>query len=610
MPIMQAWGGGATLQDGLSEEINSVNISFKFEGNSSFYQTELVHVDVSIQYGDETKTISDITGNRTISNVSSGSVITIKITEGSGYWGKEIRYFGINEGGKEYSLGLASGESGDVIYWNTFTLEITENTEFILKCTNNRLYNPITIINNSDVDLFLFGKIRVNNETKPMTIEPGQSLKIWGNLSYDNNSWFRVEFDSSGKIPVINFVDTSFLPDVEYKHSIGECFFETLFNNSEKPIVFDLIDKSELVVFPDRTLIEGESYPITVSDKLKNTVDEGDPSSNEASLNWTSTNENVATVDNDGKLHCHSHGECKIFLTLKYDNKFDPETSFPLGTPIEFNVIVHETYSITINNPENGNVTADRSTAIGGQVINLTVHPIEGYILDSISTVPELELIPTENGYAFTMPNEDVIVTPTFVPASHTVTFHNESVSWEESFSHRAPLIFPEDPTKESDPQWDYMFAGWVDSGKNEVSEGTLITDDLHLYATYTKTERLYNIDFVVNGIIFKHFNMAYNDVIIPPADPYVEGYDFVGWCGYTPGMIVVDDMEFNAVLVESSEPMPPWHGDNDSSYIPPNIVVEKSEDDDCLWIFIVLGSVATFIFLLFAYFERRDREE
>ena len=57
-------------------------------------------------------------------------------------------------------------------------------------------------------------------------------------------------------------------------------------------------------------------------------------------------------------------------------------------------------------------------------------------------------------------------------------------------------------------------------------------------------------------------------------------------------------------------DPVPPWHEDDDPPYIPPNIVVEKSENDGYLWIFVVLGSVATFLFLLFAYFERRDREE
>ena len=80
--------------------------------------------------------------------------------------------------------------------------------------------------------------------------------------------------------------------------------------------------------------------------------------------------------------------------------------------------------------------------------------------------------------------------------------------------------------------------------------------------------------------------------------------------------MIASSNYEFVALFEPISDPslpevdpVPPWHEDDDPPYIPPNIVVEKS-GNNYLWIFVVLGSVATLLFLLFAYFERRDREE
>lgn len=339
----------------------------------------------------------------------------------------------------------------------------------------------------------------------------------------------------------------------------------------------------------------GEDFEI-IKGSPKQLVAAVSPSYAEGEISWNSSDTSVATVSDSGLVFAVSGGTATITATIG-------------GVSDSCEVTVRSYHSIIINGSQNGTVSLSSTYALADETITLTVHPNDGYFLHSIDVDPKLNLIPTENGYTFVMPDEDVVVTPTFVPTAHTVTFHNEGVSWEVPFSHGAPLEFPEDPSKESDPQWDYRFAGWVDSDKNVVYEGTEVTDDMHLYAKYVKMERLYDIDFVVNGIVFKHFDLAYDDVIIPPADPYIEGYDFVGWRGYTPGMTVVNDMEFHAVFVESSESIPPWQGDDDPPYIPPNIVVEKS-GNDYLWIFVVLGSVATFLFLLFAYFERRDREE
>ena len=612
-------GGGreyASFQDDLTEETDYVDVELTFEGNDGWTDDERVKVDISVQYGDYTTTHSDITSDKTLSDVKCGSVITLKIEEGTGSRGNEVRYLGIDEGGKEYSLGLASGEDGSETPWNEFTLEITDDTEFIVDCSGSRMYNPITITNNSDADLYLYGKIRVNGASEPVMIEPGSTMKIWGNRPHDDNSWFRVEFDSDDKIPVVDFVDSSYAPGSGITHSIGDGFFETLSDNKMAEIKFDLIDESELVDFPEGTLVEGKSYPITINPELNDTVGENNPSYNEAKLDWSSSDSNIAFIGHDGKLHCRSDGECTISLRLTYSSNFIPESEFPIGHAITFDVVVCDTYSITINGSDNGSVTADPTTATEGQTITLTVLPDAGYILDYISTTSELELTQTEYGFSFTMPAEDVILTPYFAQATHTVKFHDGEDSWEESFYHRAPLQFPDDPSKESDPQWDYVFAGWVDSKGDVVKEGTPVTDEMELFSTYNRTERLYDIDFVVNGIVIAQYDMAYGTVIITPPDPYVEGYDFVGWRDYTQGidfiqgMTVTDDFEFHAVFVESSEPMPPWQGDYDPPYIPPNIVVEKSENGDCLWIFIVLGSVATLLFLLFAYFERRDGRE
>lgn len=72
-------------------------------------------------------------------------------------------------------------------------------------------------------------------------------------------------------------------------------------------------------------------------------------------------------------------------------------------------------------------------------------------------------------------------------------------------------------------------------------------------------------------------------------------------------GCVLCGARELAAIPATGDGGYPPWGIDEDDSWVPPNIVVEKS-GNDYLWIFVVMGSVATFLFLLFAYFERRDR--
>ena len=125
-----------------------------------------------------------------------------------------------------------------------------------------------------------------------------------------------------------------------------------------------------------------------------------------------------------------------------------------------------------------------------------------------------------------------------------------------------------------------------------------------------------HTIKFIVDGEEYWKNQQDYGEEIKLPDEPSKPGYVFKGWDGYGNGMKVNGNLTFTAIFEPISDPsppevdpFPPWHEDDDPPYIPPNIVVEKS-GNNYLWIFVVLGSVATFLFLLFAYFERRDREE
>jgi hypothetical protein len=70
-------------------------------------------------------------------------------------------------------------------------------------------------------------------------------------------------------------------------------------------------------------------------------------------------------------------------------------------------------YPITVKTAKNGTVSADITTAEGGKTITLTATPNADYELKSITSTPNLNLT-TAASQTFTMPDEEVIITPVF----------------------------------------------------------------------------------------------------------------------------------------------------------------------------------------------------
>ena len=74
-------------------------------------------------------------------------------------------------------------------------------------------------------------------------------------------------------------------------------------------------------------------------------------------------------------------------------------------------------HTITVNQTENGTVTADKATAKPGETVTLTVTPASGYRLDTLTvtkTDDDTSTTITVNNNTFTMPAYDVTVTAVF----------------------------------------------------------------------------------------------------------------------------------------------------------------------------------------------------
>ena len=316
---------------------------------------------------------------------------------------------------------------------------------------------------------------------------------------------------------------------------------------------------------------------------------------------------NDVYTDSTGAIYVWLEGGSTLSTAIIGDKMYVcTPTVIEGATEVTFTEAVE--YDYTVMSVDGGSVAPSSGTAYAGTTVTLTVTPDGGFYFYSFTSTPELVFTETDTGYTFTMPDSDVTITPAFIESTHTVTFYNgDSVHHTASVSHGEYLAFPEDPVKESDETTDYTFVEWRDSDNNPVSEQTQVLDDMELHAFYAQSERLYHIRFVAEGAVVWEGDLRYGDEITAPSAPSKEGYEFVGWQRYTPGMTVTADMTFGAIYQSIPEPDIPDWGSDDDDWVPPYISPQDDGDDDDLWLFVVLGSVALCLFLIFARYERRE---
>ena len=94
------------------------------------------------------------------------------------------------------------------------------------------------------------------------------------------------------------------------------------------------------------------------------------------------------------------------------------EVAFAKSTSGGGGVVTPTTYGITVEESENGVVTASPKSASAGTKVTLTVTPDEGYELDTITVKDawgkDVAVTPAEGTYSFQMPGSAVTVSATF----------------------------------------------------------------------------------------------------------------------------------------------------------------------------------------------------
>ena len=149
----------------------------------------------------------------------------------------------------------------------------------------------------------------------------------------------------------------------------------------------------------------------------------------------------------------------------------------------------------------------------------------KSYILEYGTTIIP-EPVPTKDGYIFSgwseipqiMPEHDLTIIGTFTINKYKLTYIVDSEEYKSYELEYGASIIPEvAPTKEG-----HTFNGW-----SEIPE---IMPAHDVTVTGTLTINKYKLTYMVDGTVYKSYEIEYGSAITPEAEPTMEGYTFSGW--------------------------------------------------------------------------------
>ncbi|MBO7099479.1 MAG: InlB B-repeat-containing protein [Bacteroidaceae bacterium] len=136
------------------------------------------------------------------------------------------------------------------------------------------------------------------------------------------------------------------------------------------------------------------------------------------------------------------------------------------------------------------------------------------------------EASPTKEGYTFsgwseipaTMPAHDVVVTGFFSKGQYVLTYIVDGQTYKSIRMDYGNTIIPEAaPTKEG-----YTFSGWSEIPKTMPAKDVVVTGSF--------TINKYKLTYMVDGVVYKTYEINYASAITPEEEPAKEGYTFSGW--------------------------------------------------------------------------------
>ena len=170
----------------------------------------------------------------------------------------------------------------------------------------------------------------------------------------------------------------------------------------------------------------------------------------------------------------------------------------------------------------------------GGSLVN----PITQKIGEAV-TAPEN---PTKTGYSFagwdkeiptTMPAEDMTIKAQWTINQYTISFDTDGGSTIAPITqdYNTDVTAPEAPTKTG-----YSFTGW-----DKEIPATMPAEDMTIKALWTVNT--YKLTYVVDGEVYKEYEVEYGATIEPEPEPTREDWLFSGWKEEIPATMPAHDV-------------------------------------------------------------------
>ena len=184
-------------------------------------------------------------------------------------------------------------------------------------------------------------------------------------------------------------------------------------------------------------------------------------------------------------------------------------------------------YDITFDS--NGGTAIDKLVAFYGTEISAPANPTkEGY--DFAGWNP---------AFPATMPGENITLTASWSPKQYTIVFDTQGGSAIDSKTqdYASAIVKPADPTRTG-----HTFMHW-----SPAIPETMPLDGITVYAVWYANQ--YTITFdTAGGSAIDSKTQDYGSLIVAPADPTKEGYDFAGWTPAIPETMPLDGITVTAV--------------------------------------------------------------
>ena len=351
----------------------------------------------------------------------------------------------------------------------------------------------------------------ISGETAPLTLNLLESIAGCVGIQFDLAlpDGFSLEKDNTGKEYVISANQAS---DVTCTMTeVGHYVYRfVMYSNSLKEFVPGELMSINLKVSEEKPL---ETYSVSIQD-----IQLSDISGNVHQDNGASANVKVTKFF---KLLYQVDGVDYKSFDIEYGATITPEAE-----PTKEGY----TFSGWSTIPET--MPAHDVTITGTFIINKykLTYIVDGEVYKTYdieygaSITPEAE--PTKEGYTFsgwstiptTMPAYDVTITGSFTKGAYKLIYMLDGVVYKTISYDYGDAINPEPaPTKEG-----YTFSGW-----SEIPE-TMPAHDVMVTGTFSINK--YKLTYTVDGEVYKTYDIEFGATITPEAEPTKEGYTFSGW--------------------------------------------------------------------------------